>query len=268
MHSGDDMPTIQQVIDRILADLPMAMPADTVDTIKSGDPALEARGIVTTFMSTWDVLQKAAAAGANFVITHEPTFYNHRDETEWLAEDPLYQAKQRLINDNGLTIWRFHDGWHMHNPDGILAGAARELGWEVYQDAQQPYLFHIPAISLRALAEEIKAKTGASQVRAAGSLDMLCRDVVMMPGSGGGEWHIEALGKFKADVVICGEAPEWQTPEYARDAVAAGLQKGLLILGHERSEEAGMALLAEQLRAWFPGLPITHIPSGDPLVIV
>jgi putative NIF3 family GTP cyclohydrolase 1 type 2 len=262
------MPTIQQVIERILADLPEAMPADTVDTIKTGDPAREVKGIVTSFMSTWEVLEKAAGLGANFVITHEPTFYNHRDETEWLADDPLYIAKRRLIEENKLTVWRFHDGWHMHQPDGITAGFSRQMGWEAYQDKNYPWVFHLPAVSLRALAEELKQKTGISQVRAAGSLEMECRDVVAMLGSGGGEWHIEALGKHKADAVICGEAPEWQTPEYARDAVAAGMAKGLLIIGHECSEEAGMGLLAEWLREQFPGVVVTHIPSGDPIHIL
>jgi putative NIF3 family GTP cyclohydrolase 1 type 2 len=262
------MPTIQEVIERIRADLPEAMPDDTVDTIKTGDPAREVMGIVTAFMSTWAVLEKAAALGANFVITHEPTFYNHRDETGWLADDPLYAAKRDLIEANGLTIWRYHDGWHMHRPDGILAGAVRELGWEGFQDKEQPYLFHVPPVSLRALALELKAKTGGAPVRAAGALDMECRAVVIMPGSGGGEWHIAALGKYKADVVICGEAPEWQVPEYARDAAAAGIPKGLILLGHERSEEAGMGLLAEWLREQFPGLPVTHIPSRDPIHIL
>jgi putative NIF3 family GTP cyclohydrolase 1 type 2 len=219
-------------------------------------------------MSTWEVLRKAADLGANFVITHEPTFYNHRDETEWLAADPLYIAKRRLIDENGLTIWRYHDGWHMHQPDGITAGFSRQMGWEAYQDKNYSAVFHLPAIPLRALAEELKQKTGNTMVRAAGSLEMECREVVAMLGAGQGEWHIKALGKHQADVVICGEAPEWQTPEYARDAVAAGMAKGVLIIGHERSEEAGMGLLAEWLREQFPGIPVTHIPSGDPIHIL
>lgn len=259
------MPSIQEIIERIRADRTDPLPDDTVDTVKTGDASRAATGVVTSFMSTWEVLVKAADLGANFVITHEPTFYNHRDETEWLSDDPLYAAKRALIDNAGLTIWRYHDGWHMHRPDGILVGAARELGWEAYQDPEQPYLFHLPPVSLRGLAADLKAKTGAAHVRAAGALEMECRHVMFMPGSGGGEWQVEALGKYKADVVVCGEAPEWQTPEYVRDAAAAGLPKGLIILGHERSEEAGMGVLAEWLREQFPGLPVNHVPSGDPL---
>ena len=45
-------------------------------------------------MATFDVLQRAAAAGRNMVITHEPTFYNGDDDTKALLNDPTYLAKQ------------------------------------------------------------------------------------------------------------------------------------------------------------------------------
>ena len=37
------------------------------------------QGIATTMMATLDVMKRAAAAGKNMVITHEPTFYSHQD---------------------------------------------------------------------------------------------------------------------------------------------------------------------------------------------
>jgi putative NIF3 family GTP cyclohydrolase 1 type 2 len=45
------------------------------------------------------VIEQAIAKGANLIIVHEPTFYNHLDETAWLVHDPIYQAKRRLIDD-------------------------------------------------------------------------------------------------------------------------------------------------------------------------
>ena len=42
-------------------------------------------------MATFDVLRRAAAAGRNFVITHEPTFYSHMDQTTGLRGDPTYK---------------------------------------------------------------------------------------------------------------------------------------------------------------------------------
>ena len=54
------------------------------------------KGIATTVMATFDVIQRAAAAGKNLVITHEPTFYSHEDKVEDLANDPVFKAKQAL----------------------------------------------------------------------------------------------------------------------------------------------------------------------------
>src|SRR5260221_10600984 len=76
--------TIRQVIDRILTEIPGAPFKQTVDTVKIGDPDQPVRGIVTTMFATDAVIDKTIQAGANFIIAHEPTFYNHLDETTWL----------------------------------------------------------------------------------------------------------------------------------------------------------------------------------------
>ena len=47
--------------------------------------------------ATVEVVQKAIAAGANFIIAHEPTFYNHADDTEWLQHDAVYNYKRDLL---------------------------------------------------------------------------------------------------------------------------------------------------------------------------
>jgi len=259
------MLTIQELIQKIQSELPEAMPGDTVDTLKSGDGSRPIQGIVTTFIATWEVIQKAAELGANLIITHEPTYFNHRDETAWLEKDSTFQAKRRLIEEKGLTIWRFHDGWHMHRPDGILTGVVEQLKWQNYQDSQFEPVFKIPSTSLRSLAEEFKQKLNAPVLRVVGADSMECRQVFLFLGSGPGEIQIEILGNPAVDVLVCGETTEWQVPEYVRDSTAAGLPKGLIILGHERSEEGGMLYLAKWLQQRFPDLAVSHLPAGDPL---
>src|SRR5512145_3193082 len=142
------MPIVQQLINSILEAIPGAPFPETVDTIKMGDPAREATGIVTTFLASQSVLQKAVDVGANFIIVHEPTFYNHLDDTDWLKGDAVYQAKRQFIDEHRLTLWRLHDYWHSHQPDGIMIGVLRSLGWETYVEPVMPYLATIPAMSL------------------------------------------------------------------------------------------------------------------------
>lgn len=68
------MLAIQQVIDTIIAAIPGGRKQETVDTVKTGDPAQPVKGIVTTFLATQEVIERTIALGANLIITHEPTF--------------------------------------------------------------------------------------------------------------------------------------------------------------------------------------------------
>ena len=36
---------------------------------------MEVKGVVSTFMATVDVIRQAIDLGANFIITHEPTWF-------------------------------------------------------------------------------------------------------------------------------------------------------------------------------------------------
>jgi putative NIF3 family GTP cyclohydrolase 1 type 2 len=261
-------PTIQQIIDTILTDIPGAPFAETVDTVKTGDPSQPVTGIVTTFLANHAVLQRAVDLGANFVITHEPTFYNHLDETDWLQQDPVYQAKRTLIDEHGIVIWRFHDYWHSHRPDGILTGILRELDWEdqVHVTDRLPVIT-LPAQPLRDLVAHLKAKLDTDSVRVVGPPEMACSKIGLLVGSPGGGWQIGALSKppdVGIDALVTGEINEWETCEYVRDALAQGRQQALIVLGHAASEEAGMAYLVEWLDARFPDVTIAHVPTGDP----
>ena len=256
--------TVQQVIDTILSAVPGDRLPDTVDTLKSGRPEMVVTGIATTFIATRAVLQQAKELAANLVITHEPTFYNHRDEREGLEGDPVYEAKRAFLAENGIAVWRCHDYWHRHQPDGILEGFARKLEWKDYQDAEAPYRFWLPPTTLRALAARVKEQTGATLLRVAGDPELPCRGGIAIPGACPWEWHHQALSQAGTDVLICGESAEWQACEYVRDAAAAGQRKGLIVLGHCNSEEAGMEYLAEWLRPRVPGIPVTFLPAGDP----
>src|SRR5690348_1061725 len=77
--------TVGQIMDLFMKEVPGAPFSQTVDTLKAGNRDIRVTGIVTTMFSTVDVIRKAIALKANFIIAHEPTFYNHLDETGWLS---------------------------------------------------------------------------------------------------------------------------------------------------------------------------------------
>jgi putative NIF3 family GTP cyclohydrolase 1 type 2 len=253
---------IQQAIDAIIAAVGAAPPRDTVDTVKIGDPEQPLTGIVTTFLATCEVIEQASQLGANLIITHEPIFYNHRDERDWLADKPAYGAKRRLIEKQGVVIWRFHDLLHALRPDPTVAGLLNELEWVACALPEQLHLCRIPPMTLRQLADWVKTRLGTETLRVVGDLDMGCQGIALLPGCPGRGAQIGALAQPEIDIVITGEISEWETSEYVRDATRLGHGKGLLVLGHAASEEPGMRWVTPWLRTRLPGIDIRFIPTG------
>ena len=66
------------------------------------------------------------------------------------------------------------------------------------------------------------------------------------------------------DTIVCGETTEWTSVSYVRDAALLGMNKGMIILGHNRTEESGMKHFGDWLRPLVGDIPIVFIPSGEP----
>lgn len=259
---NDDV-TIQQVIDMFIKTIPSSPFKETVDTIKAGDASQKVTGIVTTMFATIDVIEKTAALGANFIIAHEPTFYNHLDETKWLKDDEVYQYKLSLLNKHNIVVWRCHDYIHAHNPDGVLMGTLDALEWNKYYDTTNPNVINIPSTSLKEIINHTKNKLAIEHVKFVGNLSQDCKKIVLLPGASGGTKQIECIEKYKPDLLIVGEVNEWETSEYVRDLQAIKQQTSLLVLGHIVSEEAGLQWMKAWLDKQLPQIKTTHIPSKD-----
>ena len=127
-HAQSTPPTARQIVKSIQDHIGIPWNTDTVDTFKAGNPDTPVTGIAVTMMATLDVLERAAANHENFVITHEPTFYNHEDATTAFASDSVYTAKRTFLETHHMAVLRFHDNWHARRPDGIAEGMTEALG--------------------------------------------------------------------------------------------------------------------------------------------
>jgi putative NIF3 family GTP cyclohydrolase 1 type 2 len=255
--------TVQEVIDIILKQIPGGPISPTVDTLKCGKPEQLVSAVVTTMFPTIPVIEGAIQQGANFIIAHEPSFYNHTDDLAWVPENAVMQKKRDLLNKHGLAIWRFHDHWHRYRPDGINYGVLKELGWLSYLRPDSR-IIRIPPLSLKDLAMKFKSSLGITHVRIIGNPQQSCERLALLEGAAGGQVQIGLVEKEHPDVLVVGEVHEWETAEYIRDSLALGNKTSLIVLGHGVSEEPGMAWLVEWLRPLLPRLQISHIPSGDP----
>jgi len=253
--------TAADVIQRIQKNVGVPWRDQTVDTIKSGTPSTPVRGVATTMMATLDVVQRAAAAGRNMVITHEPTFYSHEDKTDTLQDDPTYRFKQEFLDKNSMVVFRFHDHWHARRPDGIATGMAQALGWEKNADPQNPRQFLFDGITLSALATRIRDKLNIKTMRIIGDPALRVRTVA---ANWGYNSSLRPFARPDLDVLVIGEAREWELVEYAADAVTSGKKKGLIVLGHIPSEQSGMQYCATWLKGFVPEVPVEFIPAAEP----
>lgn len=236
----------------------------TLDTLKSGRPDGEVRHVAVMFTAGYEAIRQAVEAGVDLIVTHEPTFFNHRDETGFLAGDPVYERKRALIEESGVAIFRLHDYIHAYRPDGILVGMLRQLEWEDYADPEDLNVLILPERlhhTPRTLVTHLEAKLGIDGALVAGDPDRPVGRIALLPGATGYGAHIRYLSRPEIDLLIVGETNEWETNEYVRDAVDMGLAKALIVAGHQKSEEAGMRIAAERLREAFPELRVTFVET-------
>jgi len=261
--------TVRQVIDVILKEIPSAPFATTVDQLRSGNMEQAVTGIVTTMFPTIKVIEKTAETGANLIIAHETPFYNNQDETDWLKDDDVYRYKVQLLNKHKIAIWRFHDYWHSHKPDGIIMGNLMKLGWEKHYDMNKPRVLTLPeAMSLKSIATLAKKRLGISTVRVVGNLNQDCRTIYLAFGYMDSKRQIAAIQEFKPDLILSGETREWETVERVRDGQLMGQKTALLVLSHSVSEEAGMEYAASWLQPKVAGVKVTHIASANPFTFI
>ena len=188
--------TANDVVDRIVKNAGVSWRFATLDGVKAGDASTVVTGVATTAMATLRVLQQAVKAGANFVVTCEPTFYG-RAEARTLPvgrvggaimtpppPDPVFAAKNDFIDTNKLVIFRLCDTWRSRTPDPFGHGFANALGWTKYQDASDPRRFSVPALTLATLAAQLKSTLNArGGIRVVGDPQTTVQRVALLPGS-------------------------------------------------------------------------------------
>lgn len=257
-------PTARDIVERIKQHIGVQWSDQTVDTFKDGDPTTTVTGIAVTMMATFDVIRRAVASGANLIITHEPTFYDHLDRLDVLEGDAVTAAKRAFIRENHVVVLRMHDHWHRRRPDGIATGMAKALAWEQYRDPQSEYLFTLPEATLGDLAASIRQRLRAPTLRVVGDSALRVTRVALVPGAAGFALHRQALQRTDVEVLVIGEAHEWETVEYVADAISAGKKKALIITGHIPSEQAGMEEFAHWLGTFMADVPVTFVAAADP----
>lgn len=274
----------QDVVARIQAGLGADRVPNSADGFKAGDPSTPVKGIATTAMATIDVLKRASAAGANLVITYEPTFFGRQDGPTppppsspppggnnrpsprmfvgLAADDPVYTAKKELIEKNGLVVYRMRDGWQSRKENEMTTGLAESLGWTKYRVKPDDVLYDIPKASTEETVAYIRKKLNLrGGLRAVGDRKATVRRVLLYPGTMTPATMWQRYEE--TDLIVAGEVREWENTHYAADIYTVGEKRGLITIGRVVSEDPGMRACATWLKAVVKEVPAQWVTVGD-----
>ena len=254
--------TARQIVAQMQAHVTCPWSQETVDTFKTGNPDDAVTGIAVAMFADMETLRKAVASHCNLIIVHEPTFYSHLDKTDFLKIDPVFEKKIAYINEHKLIIFRFHDHIHRTSPDGIYVGMIEKLGWKANQIDQSMLLFKFEEQTLGDFAQQLQEKLKGSQLRIVGDPKMRFTNVALAVGAPGSASHIQLMNNGFTEVLVAGEASEWETYEYVLDASMMGMKKAAIFTGHIPSEEAGMEHCAKWLKTFIKDMPIVYLEIG------
>jgi putative NIF3 family GTP cyclohydrolase 1 type 2 len=284
-HSLKGAISAQDVADRMMKNLGAEWKPDTADGFKAGAPSTVVTGIATTSLASLDVLGRAVKAGANLIVTSEPTFFSKADTptppvrrpfgmgpqaTAPPAEppappppDPVFSGKDAFIKQHGLVVFRLSENWRLRTPDPSAQGLANALGWARLAGAGDAKQLTIPEASLDALVTHVKQSLQSrGGMRIVGDPQLRVRKIAFLPGSTPIQASIATLPGV--DAIIAGEVREWESVEYVRDTDALGGKKALILVGRVVSEDPGMQVCAQWLKAIVPETTSTWISAGDP----
>lgn len=267
---------IAEIINALTAFHPQVDESRTCDTLKWGNAEQECTGIVVSCFASAEVIREAARLGANFIITHEPTFWTHEDETDWLAESGVFKAKRELLDEHGIVVWRDHDRIHggkpSNNPeymDGIFYGIMKELGWEEYKldYPNKPLLFRIPETDAETLGHFLVEKLNLHGLRILGDRTTKVSTVFFCEHIRDHDWkEKEKISRVEAehiDALIPFEMIDWSLAAFVRDSSMLGFPKVMYNVGHFNLEELGMKFMAKWLPKVVGDVPVHHVFSGD-----
>lgn len=265
-----------EVVGQIKEKLGGEWPEGGLDGFKAGKPELPVTGIATTAMATLDVLQKAAKAKLNLILTHEPTFYGRQDGPApppapggrgrgpggVLPNDPVYQAKREFIEKEGLVVFRLRDHWVARPENYMALGLAEALGWSKYA-VPGDGVYDIPAASAEDVVSMVRKKLNLrGGLRAVGDRKARVKRVMLQPGL----MAVATMWKnySQVDMLLSGEVREWECTHYAWDMFGIGEKRNLVTIGRVASEDPGMAACAKWLTSAIQGVPAKWIDAGDP----
>ncbi len=235
----------------------------TVDKIIVGDPEKDVQSALVTWISSFAALRTAAERGFDVLVTHEPTFYSHRNELDTVDESDIALRKKGFTEESGLVIVRIHDCWDRWPEVGIPWAWARflELGERpaAFGNRKAQHRYDIPPITVEELAKRIARKTGTIGEASVQVVGDGAREVSRVGIGTGCICGIAEYIEMGCEVsVVCDDGASY----WSRIQPAEDMDHPVIRVNHGTSEEPGMVTLTRYINDNLPGVTAEHLPHG------
>ena len=245
-------------------------PVKTVDRIIIGDPDTDVSRVLVTWMSTFTAVRAAVARGCQLVVTHEPTFWRHRNEIEesGAIESPIwhkaFEEKRSYIEKHKLVILRCHDVWDFMPEIGIPFAWAQFLGLGNTPAATGQrgalHRYDITPTTIDAFAQHVASRTatlGEPAVQVIGDGTQVVSHIGIGTGCYCNPTEFQSIGCDLS--VTCDDGNwYWENLQCAKDR-----GHPVIRVNHGTSEEPGMVTLTRYLVDTFPKLHVEYLPHGS-----
>jgi putative NIF3 family GTP cyclohydrolase 1 type 2 len=279
--------TAADVVLKIRESLGPSWTESRADGFQTGAPETPVTGIAVAWTPTLEVLRKAVAEKRNFILTKEGPFWEDsaprleqgvsgRSPKALIEGTSLYQFKQDYLRAHDLVVWRFSANWDYTGRNFGLQGLTAAFGWEKQADSGLNSSlaslgaaeYTVPTTTLLDLVGVLKQKLKVPAPRALGDPNARLQKVVLYPGFLT-KLNLMAIARLsKPDVVLCGDACEWEAFEYCEDMISAGWSKAMVLLGLAASEDAGAKQVASWIHSLGLAVPVSYIETGSPFTPV
>ena len=243
-------------------DGPLFQTEGTVDNFKYGDIERPVKKVATCLTATPEVIKAARAFGADLIITHEPTYYEH-DDTIYPGE--IVELKKALVEECGIPICRYHDHMHFGKDCDLISKAFLDaVKWEGEFNGEEGFVLKEAKTPLE-IAKEVQDVLGLRHVRIVGAREGKVTKIGLFLGHRGQEFWGDFKRNRTYELAIGGEWCEWHDGEMIRDAAQFGKQLTAVMLGHAGSERIGMKALADNINRDYSadGIEAKYFECGE-----
>ena len=244
-------------------------PQETENVYAFGDPQTICRGVAVAWWPGPETMRQAAAAGLNFIISHEdPIMMLHqlpsRPYRMKLPDSFAVRAnreRREIMAEHNLVVHRHH--WNIDcAPWGIIGAFIERMGWQDQVAHQQgiTWIVELPPAPLAQLTAYVKERLGVPFLRVASpTADHVARRIGVAPGGyGQSVSYVAAFHALGCDTVILGDMI------HACSKMATECGVAVVDCLHHAGEEPGLRVLAAKIAEQFPSLPVQFFEEPVP----